>query len=206
MFASPFAPLAGRLALDVVCLILLAGGLYRPRRTGAQMLLVLTALNLGLFAAVTVISTNHFPAGVGFGLFGLLSLIRLRSTTFALKDIAYTFVALVLALVNALPSTTPAVMAAMDLVLLAGLWMTDGTRNGPETRRMTLTLDRDCVDATTVRQLLADQLPPRVVALAIDHVDHVRGRTVVTVRHEVDGTWPHESSIAEPARASTERS
>ena len=182
----PIVQMAGRLALDVVCLILVTGVLYRRRHAAPEMLLVFTSLNLGLFAAVTVISTNHFPVGVGFGLFGLLSLIRLRSTTFTLKDVAYTFVALVLALVNGLPSTSPIVMLSVDVVLLLGLWMTDNTRSRPATRIMRLTLDRACVDVATVRRLLSDQLPERIVSLAIDDVDHVRDLTRVSVRHEVD--------------------
>jgi hypothetical protein len=35
--------------------------------------LVLTALNIGLFAAMSAISAGKFPTGVGFGLFGILS-------------------------------------------------------------------------------------------------------------------------------------
>ena len=96
-----------RLGLDVLSMLLLVGWLYRRRLAAPEMTLVFTALNIGLFAAVTSIGSAHFPTGIGFGLFGLLSLVRLRSAAFTLKDVAYTFVALVLALVNGLPGPQP---------------------------------------------------------------------------------------------------
>jgi hypothetical protein len=204
MLSSELAQLIGRLGMDVLCLILAIAVLYRRRHAAPEMTLVFTALNLGLFAAVTVISTNHFPVGVGFGLFGLLSLVRLRSTTFTLKDVAYTFVVLIFALVNGLPSTDPVVIAAIDVLLLVGLWVADVTRSRPATRLMRLTLDRACTDVPTVRQLLSDQLPPRIVSLAIDEVDHVRDLTRVLVRHEVDDTWLEDPLADEPARVAAD--
>src|SRR6476659_7037937 len=107
-----------RLGLDVLSMLLLVGWLYRRRLAAPEMALVFTALNIGLFAAMTAIGTGHFPTGVGFGLFGLLSLVRLRSTAFSLKDVAYTFIALVLALVNGLPERDLTLVVALDLVLL----------------------------------------------------------------------------------------
>ena len=92
-----------RLGLDVLSMLVLVGVLYRRRAAAPEMTLVFTALNIGLFAAVSAIGSGEFPTGIGFGLFGLLSLVRLRSAAFTLKDVAYTFVALVLALVNGLP-------------------------------------------------------------------------------------------------------
>src|SRR6476469_2862438 len=100
------------------------GWLYRRRLAAPEMALVFTALNIGLFAAVTSIGAGHFPTGIGFGLFGLLSLVRLRSAAFTLKDVAYTFVALILALVNGLPERNFAIVIALDAVLLAAIWLT----------------------------------------------------------------------------------
>ena len=108
------------------------------------MALVFTALNIGLFAAVTAIGTGDFPTGIGFGLFGLLSLVRLRSAAFTLKDVAYTFVALVLALVNGLPERNLLLVVVLDLVAAR---RDLGRRRHPRrarraTRVMRVTLDR----------------------------------------------------------------
>src|SRR5262245_27515640 len=82
---APADPLS-RGGLDVIALLILVGWLYRRRPSAPAMPLVLVALNIGLFAAMSAISAGKFPAGVGFGLFGILSLVRLRSAAFTLRD------------------------------------------------------------------------------------------------------------------------
>src|SRR4051795_556103 len=141
MNLSDLLSTTARLGLDVVSMLLLVGWLYRRRLAAPEMALVFTALNIGLFAAVTSIGSGHFPTGIGFGLFGLLSLVRLRSAAFTLKDVAYTFVALVLALVNGLPERSLLVAVLLDVVLLAAMWVVDETRSTPSSRLMRVTLD-----------------------------------------------------------------
>ncbi|MGW2835311.1 DUF4956 domain-containing protein [Streptomyces sp. NPDC001286] len=100
--------------LDVVALLVLVGWLYRRRPSVPAMPLVLAGLNIGLFAAMSTISAGKFPAGVGFGLFGILSLVRLRSAAFTLRDVAYTFVTLVIALCTGLPVGPPGCHAGLS--------------------------------------------------------------------------------------------
>ena len=185
------AAFAGRLGLDVLCLLVLIGVLYRRRAAGPEMALVFTALNIGLFAAVSVIGTGDFPTGVGFGLFGLLSLVRLRSAAFTLKDVAYTFAALVLALVNALPGRELVAVLALDVLILVALWVTDESRKATPTRVMRLTLDRAVTDPDDVRADLESRFVGHVVGFVVDDVDYVRETTRVSVRYELeDGSWP----------------
>ena len=191
MTTADMAAFAGRLGLDVLCLLVLIGVLYRRRAAGPEMALVFTALNIGLFAAVSVIGTGDFPTGVGFGLFGLLSLVRLRSAAFTLKDVAYTFAALVLALVNALPGRELVAVVALDVLILAALWVTDESRKATPTRVMRLTLDRAVTDPEDVRVDLEARMSGHVVGFVIDDVDYVRETTRVSVRYELaDGAWP----------------
>src|SRR3982751_7099967 len=91
-----------RAAVDVVALLALTAGLYARRHSGRELLMVHVCFNIGLFAALTMITTGKFAAGVGFGLFGVLSIIRLRSQTFSTAEMGYFFLALVIALVDGL--------------------------------------------------------------------------------------------------------
>jgi hypothetical protein len=193
MNVASIVELVSRLGLDVVSLVVMAGLLYRQRRSAPEMPLVFTSLNLGLFAAVTVISGHHFSAGVGFGLFGLLSLVRLRSAAFTLQDVAYTFTSLVLGLANGLLAAPMSLVIGINVVLLAALAIVDESRNGTHTRVMRLTLDRAMVDPNQILREAADQLPDRVVALVIEAVDHVRDITRISVRHELDSSSMDEN-------------
>ncbi len=178
-----------RLGLDVLSMLLLVGVLYRRRVAAPEMILVFTALNVGLFAAVSAIGSGDFPTGIGFGLFGLLSLVRLRSTAFTLKDVAYTFVALILALVNGLPERNLPMVIALDLLLLAAIWLTDDSRAIRPTQIMRVTLDRVVTETEAVAALVRELMSVEPISVSVDEVDYVRETTRVSVRYAVDDGW-----------------
>lgn len=184
-------PLLTHLGIDVLAMLVLVGWLYRRRLAAPEMALVFTALNIGLFAAVASIGTGSFPTGVGFGLFGLLSLVRLRSAAFTLKDVAYTFVALVIALVTALPERNVLIAVLLDVVLLATLWFVDDTRwRTPVTRVVRITLDHAVSGSTEASMAVARRLDLEPLDVVIEDVDLVRDTTRVAVRVAAPpGAW-----------------
>ena len=188
-----------RLGLDVLSMLLLVGWLYRRRLAAPEMALVFTALNIGLF---TSIGTGHFPTGIGFGLFGLLSLVRLRSAAFTLKDVAYTFVALVLALVNGLPDRDLLMVVLLDVLLLVAIWLVDETRSRtPITRLMRVTLDTAVTDLATALDEVRRRVTVEPLSVVVEDVDLVRETTRVAVRYAVPDapySWP-EAVVDEEA-------
>ena len=202
MSTSDLLGTVGRLGLDVLSMLLLVGWLYRRRLAAPEMALVFTALNIGLFAAVTSIGAGHFPTGIGFGLFGLLSLVRLRSAAFTLKDVAYTFVALVLALVNGLPGRDLVMVVGLDLLLLVAIWVVDETRSRtPTTRLMMVTLDIAVTDLGAAFEAVRRRVAVEPLSVVVEDVDLVRETTRVAVRYAVTDapyTWP-EAVVEEEA-------
>ena len=203
MSTSDLLGTLSRLGLDVLSMLLLVGWLYRRRLAAPEMALVFTALNIGLFAAVTSIGAGHFPTGIGFGLFGLLSLVRLRSAAFTLKDVAYTFVALVLALVNGLPGRDLVMVVGLDLLLLVAIWVVDETRSRtPTTRLMMVTLDIAVTDLSAAFEAVRRRVAVEPLSVVVEDVDLVRETTRVAVRYAVTDapyTWP-EAVVEEEAK------
>ncbi|WP_051552183.1 DUF4956 domain-containing protein [Nocardioides sp. URHA0020] len=177
------------LGIDVLALFVLVGWLYRRRAAAPEMTMVFVTLNIGLLAALTAITAGHFPAGVGFGLFGLLSLVRLRSAAFSVKDVSYTFCALVLALVNGLPDRHLGLVVVLNVLVLAAVWLVDDSKTRRPTRVLRMTLDRALVDADAVRSEVTARLGRAPIAVVVEQVDFVRDTTVVAVRHEVEEGW-----------------
>jgi hypothetical protein len=177
------------LGIDVLALFTLVGWLYRRRAAAPEMTMVFVTLNIGLLAALTAITAGHFPAGVGFGLFGLLSLVRLRSAAFSVKDVAYTFSALVLALVNGLPERHLVLVVVLNLLVLAAVWLVDDSKTRTPTRVLRLTLDQALVRPEDVRAEVARRLGHDPIAVVVEQVDYVRETTVVAVRHQVEEGW-----------------
>lgn len=182
------------LGIDVLALFALVGWLYRRRAAAPEMTMVFVTLNIGLLAALSAITAGHFPAGVGFGLFGLLSLVRLRSAAFSIKDVAYTFSALVLALVNGLPERHLVLVVVLNVLVLSAVWLVDDSKTRIPTRVLRLTLDQALVRPEDVRAEVARRLGHDPIAVVVEQVDYVRETTVVAVRHEVEEGWatlPH---------------
>ncbi|EST29961.1 DUF4956 domain-containing protein [Streptomyces roseochromogenus] len=178
--------LVTRGGLDVVALLILVGWLYRRRPSAPAMPLVLVALNIGLFAAMSTISAGKFPAGVGFGLFGILSLVRLRSAAFTLRDVAYTFVTLVIALCTGLPHRGNWLVITVDAVVLVAVLLVDDPRSyEPPARTVRLTLDRIYDDPSLIAQDIAFRFGQTPLSVEVDEVDYVRETTRVAARYPV---------------------
>jgi hypothetical protein len=193
------ADLTARGGLDVVALLVLVGLLYRRRPSAPAMPLVLAALNVGLFAAMSTISAGKFPAGVGFGLFGILSLVRLRSAAFTLRDVAYTFVTLVVALCTGLPQRqTWLVVALVAVVLVAVLVVDDPRSYEPPTRTVKLTLDRIYPEPTLIAHDVALRFGQAPLSVDVDEVDYVRETTRVSARYPAGPDETTPSADTEP--------
>jgi hypothetical protein len=193
-----------RAGLDVIALMILVGWLYRRRRSVTEIPLVLTALNLGLFAAMTAITAGKFPAGVGFGLFGILSMVRLRSAAFTLRDVAYTFVALVVGLASGLPQRQTGLIVALDVLLLIAVSLVDDPSAHRPTRVVRVTLDRVYRDPEEIRMDVAARLGAQPLSVAVDEVDYVRETTRVSVRFPVQD--PAEAEMPEETDPDAPRS
>src|SRR4051812_21334847 len=163
--------------IDVLALIALVGWLYRRRAAAPEMTMVFVTLNIGLLAALAAITAGHFPAGVGVGLFGLLSLVRLRSAAVSTKDVGYTFSPLVLALVNGLPERDLVLVLVLNALVLAAMWLVDDSKTRVPTRVLRLTLDRALTRSDDVRAEVSRRLGHDPIAVVVEQVDFVRETT-----------------------------
>ncbi|HJR89958.1 MAG TPA: DUF4956 domain-containing protein [Aeromicrobium sp.] len=195
MLSADTANLLIRAAADLVTLLLLVGVLYRPQKSIPSMPLVLCALNVGLFTAVTafVEAGDVITGGLGFGLFALLSMLRLRSAAFTIKDVAYTFIVLILGLVNALPITDWALLGAANVALLFVMAVADTRRTTKSTRVMRMRLDNVYVDPVELRAELEHRLPVTIQSMFVKDVDYVRETTDVVLEYVADDRWGQSS-------------
>ena len=181
------ADVLGHAAVDV-CALLALTILYARRHEGRELMMVYVCFNVGLFAALVAITAGHFPAGVGFGLFGVLSIIRLRSQPFTTAQIGYFFLVLVLALVNGLSGRDLALSAALSAALLVTVYLADHPAMHPTVHTTRLVLDRAYGDSAELRVAAARRVEGHLVDVRITEVDEVRDVTRVVVRYRrLDG-------------------
>src|SRR4051794_34060192 len=181
-----------RLAIDVGCMALLAG-LITQRRPRRGLFVVFTTFNIALFCVLTVISEKHIGPAVGFGLFALLSIVRLRSEPFSNQELAYFFSALALALVNGLHIDDQWVSWALSAALLITLYLVDHPALHRRTARTRVTLDSVISSPAALREELERRLGVEVVEASVVGVDYVREIMRVNVR------TPQPPGVPEPS-------
>lgn len=170
-----------RLLLDVVSIGLLSA-MIAQRRPRRGLFVVYTTFNIALFCVLTVISARHIGPAVGFGLFALLSIVRLRSEPFSNQELSYFFSALGLAVINGVRLTDHWVPALLDAALLLALFLVDHPSLHRTTARQRVTLDVVVTDPAALRAELQRRLGADIVEVSIAEVDYVREIMRVNVR------------------------
>jgi hypothetical protein len=176
------------LAMDLIAITTLAYGLYYRRHHRRDLLFAYVALNVGIFAVVSLLLVQRVDLAVGFGLFGVLSIIRLRSNEITQEEIAYYFVAIALGLVNGIAAAWPLTALVLDAVLLAVMYVADHPNLLAGARHQVVTLDVVHPDPHALRGELERRLGGTVLQCSVTQVDYVRDVTVVDVRYRV--RWP----------------
>ncbi len=184
------------LGVDVLAIFLLSYVLYFRRHRRADLLLAYVALNIGIFVAMSLLSTVKVDIALGFGLFAILSIIRLRSNAVTQQEVAYYFVALILGLVNGLDLDDRLIAALMNVLLLATMLLVDTRALRDRARRIDVTLDTVHDDAAALVADLERRLGGRVLHHQVNEIDYVRDTMVVDVRYRAGSR--NEQSLKEP--------
>ena len=180
-----YAGYAIDLAVDLAAIFLLAYVLYFRRHRRADLLLSYVTLNVGLFVAMSLLGTVRVDIALGFGLFAILSIIRLRSTSVTQQEVAYYFAALVLGLVNGLNLDDRRLLVGVNVLLLLTMLVVDSRKLRDGARRMEVTLDVVHADDAALVADLERRLDGRVLHHEVNDVDYVRGTMLVDVRYQV---------------------
>jgi hypothetical protein len=170
-----------RFAIDLAALALVF--LAVRRRVRPEFLAVLACFNLGLFVVLTAIAASSSATAIGFGLFAMLSIIRLRSEPFTSAELGMFFGALVLALVNGSVKDDVVLVAILDAIVLlpvAVLAMPQLSRSQGQ-REITL----DCIhnDDAALRADIEHRLGVRVTEMTVMELDYVREVTRLSIRY-----------------------
>ena len=170
---------------DLVALMLLVGALYIPRHGRRDLVAAYIGVNVGVLAVTLLLSTSdNVGAGLGLGLFGVLSIIRLRSSSLAQGEVAYFFAALALGLLGGIKTHLIIVTILMALIL-ASLWVGDHPALMRRNRNQTVTLDRAISDENELITELEDLLGAHVRSVDLKSLDLVNDTTIVEVHYRL---------------------
>lgn len=174
---------------DLTALTVLVGALYLPRHGRKDLLAAYIGINVGVLAVTLLLATSSVSAGLGLGLFGVLSIIRLRSTEISQHEIAYFFAALALGLLGGISASITVTGLLMGLVV-ASMWIGDHPALMRRNRHQVVMLDRAIADEPTLIAHLEQLLGGTVRSLEVQRLDLVNDTTLVDVRYRLHRTRP----------------
>ena len=163
--------------LDAVALFVLVYLVYFRRHHRWDQLVGLVAFNVCLFTVSAALgASGPVNVGVGFGLFAVLSIVRLRSEEASQVEIGYTMVALVLGLMAGLPGMDFALKGIFSLFLVLTMFIVDNQRLSQATRytKLRVELDRVITEDVALRQHLEQTLNRPILAAQVREIDFVR--------------------------------
>ncbi len=173
------------IAIDLVAVSVMTFALYFPRHRRRDLVVAYLVVNVGVLAVSAVLGTTEVGLGLGLGLFGVLSIIRLRSSEIAQHEVAYYFAALALGLLAGLSTTVnPLIVGLMALIMLV-LFVGDNPRLFRQYRLQTVVLDTAYTNEIDLRLALERMLGGRVHRVTVQHLDLVNDSTTVEVRYQV---------------------
>ena len=180
------------LAADLVAVAILTFALYFPRHRRRDLVVAYLGVNVGVLAVAAALGSTTVGAGLGLGLFGVLSIIRLRSTELAQHEVAYYFAALALGLIGGLGTTSIGLGIGLMAAIVAVVAFADSPRVLHRLRQQIVVVDRAIADETALVAHLERLLGGRVHSATVQRLDLVNDTTTVDVRYSA-GTLPFSS-------------
>jgi hypothetical protein len=177
-----YGDFAIRLGIDLAAILLLSYALYFRRHWRADLLSSYIALNVGIFTVMSLLSIVRVDIAVGFGLFAILSIIRLRSSTVTQQEVGYYFIALVLGLVNGLKVDDRGLVVTINVLLLVVMLVFDSKSLRTRSERLDVKLDKVYTDRTALVAELERQLGGHVVYHEVSEIDLIHHHMTVDVR------------------------
>ncbi|MCD0442742.1 DUF4956 domain-containing protein [Glycomyces sp. A-F 0318] len=174
------------LAADLALISALVFGVYYRRHRRWHMVVPYIGLNVGVFAVVTALLGAEIGVGVGFGLFGVLSIIRLRSSEISHGDVCYYFSALSIGLVCAVPLASAWTGPALGLLVVGVMAVIDQPFLHRRHRQERVVLERVFATREELEARLTDLLGAEAI-LRVETVetDLVRDAQTVEVAYRV---------------------
>lgn len=185
--------------------------LYLVRHRNRELMISYAVINAGIFTvSVALVSAGSNASAMGMGLFGVLSIIRLRSTALSQREVGYYFVALSVGMIAGI-NISPAYIAFGLMATLVALIAILDSRSAPISTEKTqdVTADRAISDEEELKAYLGARLGYTITAVKVTELDLVNDLTRATITYQpkdiAEGNAPaavSQISASQPVAAS----
>jgi hypothetical protein len=88
--------------INLIVAILIVRFIYYPVKQSKNYVFTFIAFNTAVYFVMSVLTSVELSVGVGFGLFGLFSLLRYRTNTIPIREMTYLFIVIALPVLNSI--------------------------------------------------------------------------------------------------------
>ncbi len=166
-----------RFGVNVVAMLILVFGLYYRRYRDKELVTAASLFNVFAFGVLSILSSVQFSVAAGFGLFAILALFTLRSEQITKIEITYFFGSVAIAVICAIPGTSPVLVGVVLLMVLLGAYMFDHPLLLRSADGVKLTLDKIephiLSDPSRMRADLSKRLGVEVLTYQILMLDYI---------------------------------
>lgn len=166
-----------RFVINVAAMLILVFGLYYRRYRDKELVTAASLFNVFAFGVLSILSSVQFSVAAGFGLFAILALFTLRSEQISKIEITYFFGAVAIAVICAIPGTSPILVGIVLVMVLLGAWIFDHPRLLRSADGVKLTLDKIephiLSDPARMRADLSQRLGVEVMTYQILMLDYI---------------------------------
>lgn len=164
--------LLATLSINLVLLYLVAYVFFYRRHKRRDVFVAICLINITLFVLGGALGTFTISIGVGFALFSVISIFRMRSTTLGWTEIVYLLVALAMGLTLGLPAYDLPVQALYAGILALAVFIVDHPRVLPQrvNQKFSLTTDYVEIEPSALKQRVETQLGHPVLKVQVRSV------------------------------------
>lgn len=187
--------------IDLLAIATLVFGVYYPRHRRSDLVVAFLGLNVGVLAVSEILGGSTIGVGLGLGLFGVLSIIRLRSSEISQREVAYYFGALALGLIAGMSSEITLINVSLMVLLIGVLAIADSRLLANGVHTMEIQLDAAVGDSFELSRIIEARTGLDVLETAIIRIDYVNDTTLVsaTVRGATRGRGVRKN-VGNPSR------
>lgn len=185
------------IAANLAAIAILIFGVYFPRHHRRDLAVAYLGVNVGVLAVATALSAQAATTvGLGLGLFGVLSIIRLRSDELAQHEVAYYFASLAIGLIAGIGTTSLWLTVGLMAALVVTMFVGDHPKVFGSYGRQVIQLDRAIADPQQLTAELSTRLDADVQSVSVQRLDLVNDFTLVDVRYRRRALLPRTVVVA----------
>ncbi len=185
MTSIDYVPFFLSLILDLLSVGLLAYVFYFRRHKNRDMFVAISIINVTLFALAGALASFTLSLGVGFALFAVISIIRLRSDEAGWVEMAYLLVSLSVGLILGLPGYSLFEKCIYASMLVLAMWVIDHPTLliKRRVRKVSLTIDGVNLDEVALKVAVEELVGRSVDEVTVKSVALTPPSTKVEIRY-----------------------